>query len=338
MKIRITCLVFTILVLLSLAPITVIAKVPDIVLKQQVSVVTIYINSADHKETVTGSGFIIDSNGVIVTNHHVISKWLEDWTSTMLIKMENGAFLTVENVLAYDEINDIALIKAKAKNLPTIKLSQTYKPKQGEDIYTIGSPQGLEKSVSSGIISNISEKDALIQITAPISPGSSGSPVLNTRGDVIGVATSGIEGGQSLNFAIHYRCIKNLLDEYKQRKPLAGLWKTDGGTLVKAKTEEDKILAYLADPSSASARNGYYEKNQLMFEGEQRGLKIQGTFIARYPSDLSHCYPEGRPFDMTGDLVSNARIIRLEVEDILIDSKCKDMARKKAILMLTHIN
>ena len=153
------------------------AKIPDIVLKQGVAAVTVYVNSADKAENVTGSGFVIETSGVIATNYHVISKWLDDWDSSIVVKMENGTYLPIENVLAVDEWADIALIKAKAKNLTSVKLSPAYVPRQGEDIYTIGSPKGLESTVSNGIVSSVRQKNGLIQITAPISPGSSGSPV-----------------------------------------------------------------------------------------------------------------------------------------------------------------
>src|SRR4030067_1164546 len=165
------------------------AKVPDIVLNQKKAVVTIYINGKEGKQITTGTGFIIDQNGIIATNYHVIEKWLEVLESTLFIKMENGAYFPIEKLVEFDEDNDLALFKVEGKELPTVKLASDYKHQQGEGVVVIGSPMGLETTVSDGIISNVHGKQELIQVTAPISPGSSGSPVFNSKGEVIAVAT-----------------------------------------------------------------------------------------------------------------------------------------------------
>lgn len=187
------------------------AKVPDVVLKQKKAVVTIHINDRDGKQIATGSGFIIEPNGIIATNYHVISSLLKDQDARIAIKMENGEFTKAERLISFDESNDVALIKVEGKGLPSLPLAQDYKPKQGEDIVVIGSPFGLETTVSDGIISSIRGEDEFLQITAPISPGSSGSPVFNLNGDVIGIATLLIQGGQNLNFAIPAKYIKTLM-------------------------------------------------------------------------------------------------------------------------------
>lgn len=124
--------------------------------------------------------------------------------------MENGKFIKAQKMLSLDETNDVALIKVEGKGLPSLKLSQDYKPKQGENVFVIGSPFGLETTVSNGIISSIRGSDEFLQITAPVSPGSSGSPVFNTNGEVIGIATLIMEGGQNLNFAIPMKYLINV--------------------------------------------------------------------------------------------------------------------------------
>jgi S1-C subfamily serine protease len=194
------------------------ATIPGIVLKQKRAVVTIYINDKDGQQIATASGFIIEANGIIATNYHVVSKWYESWGNTILFKMENGAFYPAETIISVDQNNDIALVKVDGKELPTVKLATEYKPKQGESIVVIGSPLGLETTISDGIISSLRGKEGIIQITAPISPGSSGSPVFNLKGEAIGVATFVIQGGQNLNFAIPVKHIANLMAEYKKPK------------------------------------------------------------------------------------------------------------------------
>ena len=186
------------------------ANIPEIVLNQKRAVVTVYVNDKDGKHISTGSGFIIGSNGIIVTNYHVISKCMEA-NNTLIVKMENGAFFPLTKIVNYDEENDVAVFKVDGKELPTVNLAKNYKPKQGESIVVIGSPLGLETTVSDGIISSIRGKDGIIQITAPVSPGSSGSPIFNLKGEVVGVATFLIEGGQNLNFSIPVKHIEDLL-------------------------------------------------------------------------------------------------------------------------------
>ena len=93
----------------------------------------------------------------------------------------------------------------------------------GEAVYAVGNPQGLEGTFSQGILSSIREvgTDKLLQITAPISPGSSGGPVLNSKGEVIGVSVATFKGGQNLNFAIPSGYLKALLAKTGKAKPLA---------------------------------------------------------------------------------------------------------------------
>jgi hypothetical protein len=123
--------------------------------------------------------------------------------------------------MSFDEDNDIALIQVEGKELATLKLATAYVPKQGDSVIVIGSPFGLETTVSDGIISSMRGQGGLIQITAPISPGSSGSPVFNSKGEVIGIATFLIQGGQNINFAIPIKRVVNLINKpKKQRSPV----------------------------------------------------------------------------------------------------------------------
>jgi tetratricopeptide (TPR) repeat protein len=193
------------------------AKVPKIVMKQERAVVTIYVKDKDGKQTVSGNGFIIDSKGIIATNYHVVSKCLENGC-TLLVKMENGGFSPLIEIINYDEENDVAIFKIDGKELPTVKLAKNYKPKQGEDIIIVGSPTGPETESSDNVISSINGKDEIFQITAPISPGSSGSPVFNSKGEVIGIATFLIKSGENLYFAIPVRHVENLLKGNKKPK------------------------------------------------------------------------------------------------------------------------
>ncbi len=149
-----------------------------------------------------GSGFFINSSGIGVTNFHVLSG-----CSTAFVKTKKGEQFYIETVVDFDNKSDLVKFKinnAKGKILPALNVSIAL-PKIGESIFNIGNPLGLEQTVSSGIVSSIREISPygnLIQITAPISEGSSGSPVLNLKGEVIGIATMGYARGQNLNFAV----------------------------------------------------------------------------------------------------------------------------------------
>ena len=173
---------------------------PELVRRIKPSAVAIETFDAKGATLSRGSGFFI-SNDKIITNRHVIEK-----SSRVEIHLMDGKKFTVRGVLAIDGEGDLALLQvdvppASAAPLPMVRTA----PQEGESIVVIGNPFGLEGSVSNGIVSAVREIPGygkIIQITAPISPGSSGSPVVNMRGQVIGVATLQAAEGQSLNFAV----------------------------------------------------------------------------------------------------------------------------------------
>jgi len=185
------------------------AKVSEQILSKKQSIVTIYVEE-NHKTIAYGSGFVIDGDGLIVTNHHVIAPWEKTKGGELFIKRSDGKFLTPIEVVSTDKDKDVAIIRVKEKRLPFIKLAAE-KPKQGEGVVVIGNPLGFETTVTDGIVSGVRGYDGLVQITAPISNGSSGSPVLNSNGDVIGIATILITNAQNLNFAIPVSYVESLL-------------------------------------------------------------------------------------------------------------------------------
>ncbi len=149
----------------------------------------------------SGSGFFIDSDGTGVSNYHVLNGAVK-----ALIRMNDSTEVEIDKVLASDEKWDI--IKFSVKNQDNKKYKYLKfadkKPEQGDKVYNISAPMGLEQTVSDGLVSSI-RKDShgdVLQITAPISPGSSGSAILNEDGDVIAVATFYRQGGQNLNFGV----------------------------------------------------------------------------------------------------------------------------------------
>src|SRR5689334_9438721 len=198
------------LVLLLTIPIKVQAQdiLPELVRRIKPSAVAIETFDSKGEKLARGSGFFIDSDR-IVTNRHVL-----EGAFRAEIHSSTGAVYQVKGVLAVDAEGDVAILKIDPpapaiKPLPLDKTS----PQEGESVVVIGNPLGLEGSVTNGIVSAVRDIPTfgrIIQITAAISAGSSGSPVVNMQGQVIGIATLQITGGQSVNFAIPSERISQL--------------------------------------------------------------------------------------------------------------------------------
>src|SRR6476659_735462 len=173
---------------------------PELVKLIKPSAVAIETFDAKDNTIARGSGFFIAPDRII-TNRHVIER-----STRVEIHLLDGKKFPVRGVLAVDGEGDLALLqvdvpKQFAIPLPIVRSA----PQEGESIVVIGNPYGLEGSVSNGIVSAVREiagYGKIIQITASISPGSSGSPVVNMAGQVIGVATRQAAEGQNLNFAV----------------------------------------------------------------------------------------------------------------------------------------
>ena len=149
-----------------------------------------------------GSGFFISTDGVGITNYHVL-----DDANSAYILTGDGKKYNISNIVDYDANMDLVKFKIKANPDSKFKALEIQRglPQQGSSILSLSTPIGLEATLSTGIISALRNDDihgAIIQITAPISHGSSGSPVMDMTGTVVGVATFGFEQGQSLNFAV----------------------------------------------------------------------------------------------------------------------------------------
>ena len=175
-----------------------------------------------------GSGFFVRDN-LIATNYHVIEGAARGTAKLV------GQFstYTIEGVTATDQTNDLALLKVTMSGIKPLPLGNSSDVKIGETVYVAGNPKGLEGTFSNGIISSRRDQytKERLQMTAPISPGSSGGPVLNSKGEVIGISFMTFVGGQNLNFAIPSRYLTELLTESTPAKPLA-----EGNRSISAET------------------------------------------------------------------------------------------------------
>lgn len=157
-----------------------------------------------------GSGFVIE-NGVIATNFHVI----ENSSGGFIKLIGTDRKYNIKGIIEKSEKYDLAILAVETFNAPKLIFGNYDNVSVGDQIYVIGNPNGLEGTFSQGIVSGLRkvDNDELLQITAPISPGSSGGPVLNNNAEVIGLAVASYQSGQNLNFAIP---IKYLVTLYNQ--------------------------------------------------------------------------------------------------------------------------
>lgn len=163
-----------------------------------------------------GSGFLLDSFGVLVTNWHVLRGAV-----AAAVTLPDGQRYEQVSFFQGDSLSDIALLKITASGLPSLTLCDT-EPEVGEPIVAIGSPLGFAGTVSVGIVSATRVEDGVnvFQISAPLSPGSSGGPVLDTEGCVVAVASAYVEEARHIGFATPVRYVTQLLDEPAAERPL----------------------------------------------------------------------------------------------------------------------
>jgi len=179
----------------------------DIIKDALPSVVKIVVYDITGTKRGEGSGFFI-ARGKIVTNAHVLEGAYSAEVHSSL-NLYKQITITKHN----DKV-DLALLTVKDVGEPSITLAGTGELRPGQRVLAIGNPLGLERTVSDGLISavrGIPGEQQLIQISAPISPGSSGGPLLNLQGEVIGVTSAGMSEGQNLNFAIGIETLKQFL-------------------------------------------------------------------------------------------------------------------------------
>lgn len=179
-----------------------------------------------------GSGFLVSADGKIVTNYHVVGH-----SKRATVRLANKDAYDDVQVLDVDKRKDIAVIKIKAVDLPVLTLGHSGAVEVGDKVLTLSNPLGvLDNTLSDGIVSGIREADGYhyFQMSAPISHGSSGGPVFNARGEVIGIAAATIEQGQNLNFAIPIDYAKGMLAS-NQPRSLASIYEPESDRPMQAK-------------------------------------------------------------------------------------------------------
>jgi serine protease Do len=254
-----------------------------------------------------GTGFFINSRGQIVTNYHVLFG-----ADQAVVRTQAGRRYPVKRIVAENKEADLVLLAADIPPSEISPLEVSGKlPEVGEKIYAIGHPMGLEKTVSEGIVSAIRKLPKLgdiIQITAAISPGSSGGPVFNSSGVVIGVARATFRTGQNLNFAVPGRHVLELrggsgghsFQEFSQEMPGNALEKFQQGRIYHAKKDYTKAVqafqeAIKAKPDFAEAYHGAgmsygaMRRSDLAVENFRQAVRLQpSTSYFRYHLALAY--------------------------------------------------
>jgi hypothetical protein len=226
-----------------------------------------------------GSGFVVRKDGWIATNLHVIAG-----ASELVVATFDKHEYPVVEVLAADPTRDLAIVRVEAKDLGVLVLGDSEGVHAGDTVVAIGHPFGLTDTVSNGLVSAIRVIDpalTVLQISAPIAPGSSGGPIFSDKGEVIGVATFLLKEGQNLNFGVPARYLKTLLED-PHPVPLAAFAEaTKRETLPSIKREiphhDVKLLAGCAEGDLERAA-------RIMAEAIDVGAPVynKGHFAACY--------------------------------------------------------
>jgi Do/DeqQ family serine protease len=209
----------------------------------------------------TGSGFIFDAKGRIITNAHVV-----DGADRVRVTLKDGRSFDGE-VLGADPLTDLAVIQINAKNLPVVALGNSDRLEAGEWAIAIGNPLGLDNTVTTGIISGTGRSSAqvgvadrrvdFIQTDAAINPGNSGGPLLNERGQVIGINTAIIQNAQGLGFAI----------------PINQAQKIASELIAKGRVDHGYVGIQMA-PLSTEVKERLKASSELNLTGKEKGVLI----------------------------------------------------------------
>lgn len=193
------------------------------------STVLLIMEDANKQPASLGSGFIIRDKE-IVTNYHVIEGAYGG--TVKLIGVDTS--YRIEGIVGADPIRDLAILRVSIPGSKLLPLGDSDSVQVGDTVYAVGNPMGLEGTFSQGIISGIRSvnSDKLIQLTAPVSPGSSGGPVLDSTGKAVGVAVATFGGGQNLNFAIPVNYLKTLMKKTGTPQPFSSSTTAPASTTI----------------------------------------------------------------------------------------------------------
>jgi len=220
------------------------------------SVVLLVMEDNNGQPISLGSGFFVKKN-LIATNFHVV----EGASSGYAKIIGKQKKYEIKGIVGLDKKRDLVILEVNSLKITPLKLGNVENIAIGDEIFAIGNPKGLEGTFSKGIVSGMRQvgSDSLMQITAPISPGSSGGPVLDNHGIVVGIAVATFKGGQNLNFAIPVSYLKELLNHKSSIQPLS---------VIKNTATSKSILHDLGGNSTESVIASHFLWNDYSFRGK----------------------------------------------------------------------
>ena len=241
-----------------------------------------------------GSGFIIDRNGIVVTNAHVV-----EGASRVTVTLLDGRELQAD-LLGSDRDADIAVLKVKASNLPAIPLGRSSDLMIGESVIAIGNPFGLSNTVTTGVLSAVGRTipsargerlfTDFLQTDASINPGNSGGPLVNIQGDVIGINSAIISGATGIGFAIPADRARRVVDDLLRFGELQPLW--SGARLLTVDPElarrsgiagaQRGALVFKVYPDSPASAAGLQEKDVIVAAGGHPVVSREDVGTALY--------------------------------------------------------
>jgi tetratricopeptide (TPR) repeat protein len=277
------------------------------------AVATLMVYNAKAELIASASGIFISSDGNLVTNYHVIKN-----AYNIDAKLSSGAYYKVKECIGISKIHDLAILKFDAKDVPFIKIRKVDKINIGEAVFTIGSPIGLEKSVSEGIISNPQRQEGgidLIQFTAPISSGNSGGGLFTKHGIIIGITTNTIipsqpnENVQNLNFAVPVKYVEKAITgqdiEFTENNPD---FYYSQGVIYSNKKEYEKAEACLKKAISKDVNyvDAYIKLGEIYYYLEKYDDEVKVLEVAKtiMPNDtdvyfsLANAYEDISKYDL----------------------------------------
>ncbi|MGI6278545.1 MAG: S1C family serine protease [Patescibacteria group bacterium] len=251
-------------------------------------------NQEQQIEQDIGTGFIVDSNGLIITNKHVVSDLEAQYR---IITTDNQTF-EVQNIYR-DPSNDLAILKINGQNLPTTELGNSDNLKVGQFALAIGTALGeFRHTVTTGVISGlgrgvvagspfagyVEELDNVIQTDAAINPGNSGGPLINSAGQVIGINVAVAQGAQNIGFAIPINIAKSMLDNFYQTgefvRPFLGIRYsliTQKAAILNEIPEGAYIIEVVTNSSAAEAG---LKPGDIITEIENKKIEESGQSVA----------------------------------------------------------
>jgi tetratricopeptide (TPR) repeat protein len=299
------------------------ADIPALVRMAKPAVVQLLCYDQDDQLVASGTGFFISPDGKLLTNYHVIAD-----AQSIIAKSDTRRY-RLKRILIADEDHDVAELQFATDRVPYLTLGSSSYALQGERVLVIGNPEDLEGTVSDGIISAFRGHRSMIQITAPISPGSSGSPVIDQEsGEVIGIAELVNKEGQNLNFAVSADTVRDAiakdsshaqepsLEELVQEASRRAWAMLDKKDYVHAKGFFNRIVLLQPDnPKAYCGRgivHGWLKEYEAAINDFTKALQLKPDYAAAYAGRAVDYYLLGRHADAIKD---QTEVIRLKPND-----------------------